>query len=228
MDNVRLKCDMHVHSIYSNDSNIGVRDITRLWEKKGIISIVCDHDTIDGSVAVSTESRNRDRDIPVIIAEEVLTSEGDIIGLFLTEEIPPSLTAAETLDIISGQGALSIIPHPFSTFRSSTIIPSVLDSIIEKVDIIEGYNGSRMRAGENQMAGEYAIIHNKPLSVGSDAHTPPELGGCFMNIDPFDSPPEFLRNLNRSISDLWRSTSTVTLIPYPCEIPEYIAIVQSE
>jgi predicted metal-dependent phosphoesterase TrpH len=204
-----LKCDMHVHSVYSDDSSITVRDITRLWEKRGIISIVCDHDTIDGSVEVSTELLLRDRDIPMIIAEEVLTSEGDIIGLFLTEEIPPSLTAAETIDLISAQGALSIIPHPFSTLRSSTIIPDVLDSIIGKIDIIEGYNGRMMKAGENQMASEYAIRHRKPLSLGSDAHTSPELGGCFMNMDPFDTPSEFLASLSRSSYGPVRSINTV-------------------
>ncbi len=209
-----MKCDMHVHSVYSDDSSITIRDITRLWEKRGIIPIVCDHDTIDGSVKVSAELRQRDRDIPVILAEEVLTSEGDIIGLFLNEEIPPSLTAAETIDMISAQGALSIIPHPFSTLRSSTIIPAVLDSIIGKVDIIEGYNGARMRAGENQMASEYAIKHRKPLSVGSDAHTPPELGGCFMNMDPFYSPSEFLASLSRSSFGPIRPMNTVCSSSY--------------
>jgi len=203
-----LKCDMHVHSIYSNDSSTSIRDITRLWEKRGIISIVCDHDTIEGSVKLNIELRRRDRDLPVIIAEEILTSEGDIIGLFLTDEIPPLRTAAETLDMISTQGALSILPHPFSTLRSSTILPAVLDSIIKKVDIIEGYNGKMMRAGENHMASEYATIHKKPISVGSDAHSPPELGGCFMNMGPFDSPSEFLANLSRSTYGPIRSMNT--------------------
>lgn len=197
MDNGILKCDMHVHSNHSYDATNEVRDIVNLWEKRGILSLVCDHDSITGSFEVFTEIRKIDWSIPLILAEEVLTSEGDIIGLFLTEEIPPSLTAAETLDQIRGQGAISIVPHPFSTLRSTAMGVTVLDSIIGRVDIIEGYNGKMMRAGENQMASEYATIHKKPISVGSDAHLPPELGGCVMTIDSFDGPKEFLKSLER-------------------------------
>jgi len=201
VDNGLLKCDMHVHSNHSSDSTNDIMDIVRLWENRGILSIVCDHDTIDGSVEVFRKIRKTDRDIPLILAEEILTSEGEIIGLFLTEEISPSLTAAETLDRIRGQGALSIVPHPFSSMRCTAMGLAVLDSIIERVDIIEGYNGKRMKAGENQMASEYAIIHKKPISVGSDAHSPPELGGCFMNMDRFDGPREFLTNMQRPSFD---------------------------
>ena len=197
MDNGVLKCDMHVHSCHSSDATTEVRDIVSLWEKKGILAMVCDHDCIHGSIEVYREIRKIDQDIPMILAEEILTSEGDIIGLFLTEEILPSLTAAETLDQIRGQGAISIVPHPFSTLRTTAIGATVLDSIIGRVDIIEGYNGKMMKAGENQIASEYATIHKKPISVGSDAHSPPELGGCFMTIDPFDGPREFLKCMEK-------------------------------
>ena len=197
MNGTILKCDMHVHSNYSSDATNRVQDIVRLWEKKGILPIVCDHNCIDGSFDVYREIRKRNPDIPMILAEEILSSEGEIIGLFLNEEIPPYLSAAETLDRIRGQGGLSIIPHPFSTQRCTAMGHTILNSIIRRVDIIEGYNGKRMRAGENQMASEYAIIHKKPVSVGSDAHSPPELGGCFLNIGLFDGPGEFIRNLDR-------------------------------
>lgn len=192
-----LKCDMHVHSIHSGDSTIGIRDIVRLWEREGILPMVCDHDTIAGSVEVYREIRRRDPDIPLILAEEILTSEGDIIGMFLTEEIPPALSAAETLEMIAGQGGLSIVPHPFSTLRSTAVGQVVLDSIIGLVDVIEGNNGRMMRTGENRMASDYAVRHHKLRSAGSDAHNPPELGGCFMNIDPFTTPSEFLASLKR-------------------------------
>jgi predicted metal-dependent phosphoesterase TrpH len=188
---------MHVHSTFSSDSTVEIRDIVRLWETKGILPIVCDHDSIEGSVAVYKEIRRIDSDIPLVLAEEMLTREGDIIGLFLTEEIPPSLTAEETLNEIKDQGALSIIPHPFSTLRSSSLGRKSLDSVIQSVDIIEGYNRRMMRSGENKMAREYAARHNKPCSKGSDAHSPADLGTCFMNIRSFDTASEFLANLKR-------------------------------
>ena len=52
----------------------------------------------------------QDPDLPLVFAEEIATREGEIIGLFLTEEIPPGLPAAETLDLIHGQGGLTLDP----------------------------------------------------------------------------------------------------------------------
>ena len=145
--------DMHVHSEYSDDSWITVPDIVRTWKARNIYSIVCDHDTIRGSVEVCRELNAGDPDLPVIIAEEILTSDGDMIGIFLSETIQPGMTALETLDAIHAQGGLSLLPHPFSSSRCSSIRSGVLDEVIERIDIVEGFNGRRMRAGENQMAG---------------------------------------------------------------------------
>lgn len=69
------------------------------------------HNTITGSVRAFKKICAKDPNIPVIVAEEILTSEGEIIGLFLQEEIPAFLSAEETLDRIRDQGALSIVPH---------------------------------------------------------------------------------------------------------------------
>lgn len=187
--------DMHVHSMYSNDSITDVRTIVRSWEKTGILPLVCDHDCIKGSEKVYEEIRRIDPDIPIILAEEVLTSDGEIIGAFLNEEIPPGLRADETLDLIEDQGAVSIVPHPFCTFRSTAIDREVLRRSSGRIDIIEGYNARTPSESENLMGRVFAKKFGKPVSVGSDAHTPVELARNYIRMKEFGTPAELIRNL---------------------------------
>jgi predicted metal-dependent phosphoesterase TrpH len=187
--------DMHVHSHYSSDSKTPVRSIVQSWERFGVLPLVCDHNSITGSVKVYKEIRSKDPSIPVIFAEEILTSDGEIIGAFLNEEIPPYLSAEETLDSIRDQGAVAIVPHPFCSFRSSVIRAAVLDRIVHRVDIIEGFNGMAVDERDNYYARRYAVLHGKPVSAGSDAHTPEQLGLTYVAMQPFSSPSELIRAL---------------------------------
>ncbi|NTU99570.1 MAG: PHP domain-containing protein [Methanoregulaceae archaeon] len=193
-----LKFDMHIHTWFSPDSAIDPASVIRLWEKKRILPLVCDHNSIAGSEAVFGGISKISPDIPVILAEEISTSEGEIIGLFLNEEIPCSLSAAETLDRVRDQGGLSLVPHPFCSYRSSAIRRDTLEEVIGRVDIIEGYNARVLSDDENLMARDFAAEHKKPMSVGSDAHTPLELGRCSLQISPFSGPEELIRELREA------------------------------
>ena len=190
-----LKFDMHVHSVYSSDSMNSIHTILQSWKKNHILPLVCDHDSIRGSVEVYSRIRNLNPDIPLILAEEIMTSDGEIIGVFLTEEIAPGLSADEILDEIRAQGGISIIPHPFCTYRDSRITKPALERISARVDCIEGYNARVLREEENTMAVTYAKRYSKPVSVGSDAHTPFELSRDYIFLRSFETPAELLRNL---------------------------------
>ncbi|MCK9579245.1 MAG: PHP domain-containing protein [Methanoregula sp.] len=191
----RIRIDLHIHSDYSSDSTIPVADILRSWERTGILPLVCDHNTTAGSVHVYREIHSKDQGIPEILAEEILTTDGEIIGAFLLEEIPSHMSAEETLDEIRDQGAISIVPHPFCSFRSSVIHPDVLDRIIDRIDIIEGFNGRTADERDNSLARQYAVRHKKPVSAGSDAHRPDELGRTYVEMDPFSSPAELVSRI---------------------------------
>jgi predicted metal-dependent phosphoesterase TrpH len=193
-----LKFDMHLHSWYSSDSVIDPGLIIRLWKKKHILPLVCDHNTLAGSKVVFEEITRMSPEIPVILAEEIMTREGEIVGLFLDEEIPTSLSAEETLDRIREQGALSLVPHPFCSYRSSAIQWDTLREIVDRVDIIEGYNARVLADEENRMARAFATEHHKPVSVGSDAHTSFELGRCFIELPPFTEPMELMEGLKQA------------------------------
>ncbi len=189
---------MHVHSQYSSDSITPGGSIARSWEQYGVLPLVCDHNTIEGSVKVYNEICYQDPDIPAIYAEEILTSDGEIIGLFLQQEIPAFLSAEETLDCICDQGAVTVIPHPFCSYRTSVIRLDILDQIIHRVDIIEGYNGRAVDLSDNDLACRYAIACKLPISAGSDAHTPEELGRTYVTMKPFSSPEELVRQIRHA------------------------------
>ena len=89
------------------------RNILKVAKKKGIdIIAITDHNTIKGGV--ETKKVEKEFGIEVIIGSEIMTTEGEIIGLFLNEEIPKGLTPEETIELIKEQGGLAIAPHPYS------------------------------------------------------------------------------------------------------------------
>jgi len=190
-----IRLDMHVHSHYSSDATTTPETLARSWRRNGVLPIVCDHNSIRGAEATYALIRKDSPDVPTILAEEILTSEGEIIGLFLNEEVPAYLSAAETLDIIRDQGAISIVPHPFCTYRSTAIRRDTLMDLVGRIDIIEGYNARNVTRQANIMAQRLAAEWLKPVSVGSDAHTPFELCSSYAIIEPFRTPGELIRNL---------------------------------
>jgi predicted metal-dependent phosphoesterase TrpH len=190
-----LRIDMHVHSSYSRDSVIPAKTIFRCWRKTGIIPLVCDHDTLEGSNRVMRAIHAEDPDLPLLLAEEITTREGEIIGLFLTEEIPPGLPAAETLDLIHGQGGLSLVPHPFCSYRGKVLLPRARNALANRIDLIEGHNARNHSDSEDRLAVVFACDLGIPFTAGSDAHTTMELGRVWMEVPPFDSPEGLLRGL---------------------------------
>jgi hypothetical protein len=186
---------MHVHSSYSRDSVIPAKAIFRWWKETRTIPLVCDHDTLEGSSRVMRAIHAEDPDLPLLLAEEVTTREGEIIGLFLNEEIPAGLPAAETLDLIHGQGGLSLVPHPFSAYRSRVLSAPARNALVDRIDLVEGHNARNLSEEEDRLAVVFATEMGIPFTAGSDAHTGLELGRVWMEVPPFDSPKQLLKGL---------------------------------
>src|SRR5205823_12854641 len=132
---------------------------------------VTDHNGLANALALSKMS---DLPIRVIPSEEVKTSEGEIIGYFLSELVPKGLSPEETVKRIKGQGGLVGIPHPFDTMRAgSRLQNAALDRLVGAglVDILEVFNARAARSADNDLALTYAREHSLAMSAGSDAHT---------------------------------------------------------
>ena len=149
---------------------------------------VTDHNTIDGAMEV-----RRIAPFTVIIGEEVYSSEGEIIGLFLEEKVPRGLSPLETVKRIKGQGGLVSIPHPFDRFRSGVLSPGALQEVLPYVDMMEVFNARNNLGVYDRRARAFATEHGLLAVCGSDAHTAIELGRTYVEIPEFDGTPDGLK-----------------------------------
>ena len=113
----RAFVDLHCHSSASFDSLTSPATIVRLAAERGLThQAITDHERLDGAL------RARDlapAGLTVIVGEEIRTTGGDIIGLYLTDPVPPGMSPLETAQAIHEQGGLVGLPHPFDRFRGS-------------------------------------------------------------------------------------------------------------
>lgn len=188
-----IKVDMHCHTRLSADSLNDPRRLVETAASRGIGALcVTDHNGLKNALALSQMS---DLPIKVIPSEEVKSSEGEIIGYFLSDLVPKGLTPEETVKRIKGQGGLVCVPHPFDTMRTASRLQTpALDRLVQNglVDILEVFNARSINPEDNRRALEYARTHDLAMSAGSDAHTLMEVGRAYMEVPAFSSADEFL------------------------------------
>jgi predicted metal-dependent phosphoesterase TrpH len=185
-----IRVDLHNHTHYSPDSILSPRRFVREAQRRGLdVIAVTDHNTIHGALAVRELS-----DQPVIVGEEVKSADGEILGLFLSEEVPKGLPASETIARIKDQGGIVGVPHPFDSLRSA-LNEDVMLALIDHIDFIEALNARMVFSAHNDKARDFASTHNLPTTAGSDAHSPREVARCYVEMVPFEGPRDFLTAL---------------------------------
>lgn len=186
-----IKADLHIHTCYSIDCLTPLDKIVARCLELGIGCIaVADHDTIAGALKLREIAP-----FTVIVAEEILTTGGEMMGLFLSENICQGLSPRETISRIRNQGGLVVLPHPFG--RSLPWHPNTLTSpeILSQVDIIETFNSRTPFSSSIKTAAMLARQQGKPASAGSDAHTLGEIGKAYVQMPEFEGPGDFLHSL---------------------------------
>jgi predicted metal-dependent phosphoesterase TrpH len=201
--------DLHMHTTWSHDCSIEVDDLLHHAEEEGLGAIaITDHNVFGG--AQEAVEKARGRKLIVIPGEEVKTDgEGEVIGLFLKEEIPRGMTFAETVAAIRAQGGLVYVPHPFDRLHS---IPdaATLQRHLGEIDIFEVYNARLLFEGYNVEALRFARKYNLTAAAGSDAHVLQGVGTGAVRMRRFQGPEEFLLSL-RSAEILRRPKSLAYL-----------------
>ena len=186
-----LKADLHIHTEYSMDCNTPLEPIINRCLELGINCIaIADHGTAEGALKMQTIAP-----FPVIVAEEILTPQGEIMGMFLKETIPSGLSVEQTLSRIRAQGGLVCIPHPFGTFRHSALGAKTVEEIVEHIDIIEVFNSRALLLRDSAQAQIFAQKYGIPGSAGSDAHTVGEIGNAYVEMPEFNGRDDFLQAL---------------------------------
>lgn len=189
-----IRAEFHCHTVYSPDSLVELSALLKACDDRGIDKIaITDHGSIQG--ALKAHQMEPDR---VIVAEEIETPEGEILGYFMTEEIPQGLQATEVMRRLQGQGAFISLPHPFDPHRSWWS-DRTLEQILPYLDGIEVFNARCLREEYNQNAYYFALEHGKALMAGSDAHAVKELGRANLTMLWFDD-AESLRTAARDVT----------------------------
>jgi len=188
-----LKADLHIHSNYSFDSANTLEQIIERCRKAGINCIaIADHGTAEGALKMQKIAP-----FPVVVAEEILTPSGEIMGMFLKETIPTNIPLAEAISRIKEQGGLVNVPHPFDTFTRVGLGGKTMEKIIGDIDIIEVLNARSPITTRSSQSFTFAEKYGKAGTAGSDAHTLMEIGNAYIEMPEFNGKDEFLTSLRQ-------------------------------
>jgi len=177
-----MDCDMALDQIINRCQETGINCIA-----------ISDHGTVEGALKMQSIAP-----FPVIVAEEMLTTHGEIMGMFLKETIPSGLSVEQTISQIKAQGALVNIPHPFDIFRQSSLDSSIIEAIADQIDLIEVFNSRYFLLRSAAKAQAFAQKYGIPQSAGSDAHTPDEIGNAYVEMPEFNGKDDFLQALKKN------------------------------
>jgi len=204
-----IVADLHLHTNWSHDCQIPVQDLLDHAEAQGLGAIaVTDHNVFGG--AREAVERARGRDLVVIPGEEVKTADqGEVIGLFLSDEIPRGLSFGETVAAIRSQGGIVYLPHPFDRLHAIPE-PVTLHRHLAEVDVLEVYNARLLFEAYNDEALRFARKYDLTMGAGSDAHVLQGVGTGAVRMRAFDGPDDFLVSL-RSAQVLRRPRSLLYL-----------------
>jgi predicted metal-dependent phosphoesterase TrpH len=200
-----LKADFHIHSKYSMDSVNELDEIIKRCQKLGINCIaIADHDAVEGGLQMQKIAPFK-----VIVAEEVLTFSGEVMGMFLKERIASGIPLEKAIAAIKEQGGLVSIPHPFDPVRGLRLNAQEFNQLAPQIDLIEVFNSRCLSNQFNIRAEIFAREHNLPGSGGSDSHTLGEIGNVKVELEDFNGPTEFLKALRKATIDGKRASPMV-------------------
>ena len=201
-----MRLDLHCHSEASADCITPLEQFPVRCREQGIdVQAITDHNEIWGAQRLKELAGD---DLTVIVGEEVSTSEGEIIGLFLKEKIPKGLSPEETVAEIKVQGGLVLLPHGFDPAKRYRLRPEARQRIENDIDIVEVFNTRVSRRKWNLAASRWALTHGLPASGGSDAHTLKDIGSAWTDVpartvDTPESLLEVLQNEAARVDGEW-------------------------
>jgi predicted metal-dependent phosphoesterase TrpH len=184
-----IKVDLHVHSSASFDCSISPDQVVAQCRKRGLSPVfITDHDSIAGAMELQ-----RSEGAEVVIGEEVMTKDGELIGLFLSEAVPSGLDASDAAARIKSQGGLIYLEHPYDPYRRH-LSEEAIEKLDDLIDIVEVWNG-RSDHRINQKSVQLCETLGAAAGAGSDAHALDDIGSVYVQMEKFDGPQDFLVKL---------------------------------
>lgn len=188
------KVDLHTHSEASPDGGITLAQYAHALSSGLLDTIaITDHNTI--AFAKLAHKSLGDK---IIIGEEVMTTMGEIVGLYLHEPIQPGLSPQETVKQIKAQGGLVYIPHPFESVRKG-LHPGILEEILDDLDIIEVCNGRAFLQNRSAQTVIWAKLNKVIGAASSDAHGVRGLGKTYTQIKELPTKDDLVKLLSNGV-----------------------------
>jgi predicted metal-dependent phosphoesterase TrpH len=188
-----FKADFHIHSRFSGDCSTTLEQIIQTCQKKMINCIaLTDHNEVEGALQLKKIAP-----FYVIVGEEILTTSGEIMGLFLSQKIPRDISIEEAIKRVKDQNGLLCAQHPFDKFRSDALQAEVMEKIKDQIDMVEIFNARTPLKRTTDMAREFAREHHFPATAGSDAHAAYEIGNAYVELPEFKGREDFLSALKQ-------------------------------
>jgi predicted metal-dependent phosphoesterase TrpH len=180
---------MHVHSAASFDCEVPPHLVACQLASYGLSPVfLTDHDTLDGVLRLRDDGAVR-----VVAGQEITTSQGELIGLFLTELIPPGLEPEDAIRRVKAQQGLVYLQHPFDERRRSLPVGTI-ERVRDSIDVVEVFNG-RSSAESNRRAEDLCAVLGAVAGAGSDAHSLEQIGRVYVELEDFSGPRDFLTKL---------------------------------
>lgn len=192
-----VRVDLHCHTMWSGDATTTPDELAAAVREAGLdVLCITDHATTTGAEKLREENA-----LPcgVVVGEEVRCGEGELIGLFLTERVPPGLSARDAAVAIRDQGGVVYVPHPFDPLRKclpEAALVALADAGL--IDAVEALNAKVSLQSLNRRAAEFAAERGLLAGAGSDAHEPSAFGAAFVDMPAFGDRDSFLDALRHA------------------------------
>ena len=174
-----MDCETPLNKIIERCLKVGINCIA-----------IADHGTAEGGLRIQSMAP-----LLVIVAEEILTPDGEIMGMFLKETIPSGLSLTQTIERIHAQDGLVCTPHPLDILARSGLGMEILEEFAGDIDVIEVFNARSPFSQPSSKALQFALKHGIVPSAGSDAHTLGEIGNAYIEMPEFNGKDDFLQAL---------------------------------
>lgn len=202
------KVDLHNHSIASPDGGITANQYEHVLTT-GVLDCIAitDHNRIDFALKMFQSFGDK-----IIVGEEIMTTSGEIVGLFLQNNVPANLNLIDTIRLIKNQGGLVYIPHPLETFRHGLQI-NVLEEIVDLIDIVEIANGRSFFQSKYTKIKVWSNLNHLVGCASSDAHGKYGLGQTYTLVHELPTQSNLVNVLLKS-SPIFKKPSIRALL-YP-------------
>lgn len=173
-----MRLDLHIHSMFSPDSNTPIEAIVRQAHEAGLDGFaITDHNTVKAFSAAQKIVKNLQLDLIIIPGIEISTRQGHIIALGIQDTLPAGLSADDTINRIHVDGGIAIAPHPFNILRNG--IGSLKG---RQIDAIEIFNSRSLFGIANYLAARSAVKLGLGVTGGSDSHKAETVGLAYTDV----------------------------------------------